>query len=84
MKALSRTELERSLRQLQLLLAERERLLIEAEGRIIERERDIAEAEALLHAREKLVAASAKRRYVVILPPYTESTGAPSVSRKSS
>src|SRR5256885_4119800 len=38
----NQVELERSLRQLQLLLAERERLVIEAEARIVEHERDIA------------------------------------------
>jgi hypothetical protein len=58
----NQAELERSLRQLQLLLAERERVVVEAEARLVERDRDIAEAEALLIAREKLAAASAVRR----------------------
>jgi len=52
--------LERSLRQLELILAERERALNESEARMAERERDLAETEALLQARERLLAASRK------------------------
>jgi hypothetical protein len=53
-------ELERTLRQLELTLADRERSLEEHEARLADRERDLAEMEALLIAREKLVAASRK------------------------
>ena len=51
-------ELERSLRQWELMLAERERVVAETEGRLADQERDVAEAEALLEAREKLIAAT--------------------------
>lgn len=51
-------ELERTLRQLELSLAERQRIITEAENRLVERERDVAESEALLIAREQLVAVS--------------------------
>jgi hypothetical protein len=51
-------DLERTLRQLELSLAERERVIAENETRLAERERDVAEAEALLVAREQLIAAS--------------------------
>jgi hypothetical protein len=52
------TVLERSLRQLELQLAERERVLAANEARLAERERDLAEAEALLIARERLAFAA--------------------------
>ncbi len=52
------TELEKSLRQLEMKLAERERVVLELESRCSEREREMAEMEAVLLAREKLVAAS--------------------------
>jgi len=54
------TELERSLRQLEVMLAEREHVVAETEARLVERERDLAEAEALLHARERLIHAARK------------------------
>lgn len=47
-------ELQRTLRQLELSLAERERSLAENEARIADRERDIAETQALLEARERM------------------------------
>ena len=53
-------DLERSLRQLELILADRERVMHENEARLADRERDLAEMEALLLAREKLLAASRK------------------------
>jgi hypothetical protein len=52
------SELEKSLRKLEVSLAERERLLADASAKLAERERDVAEAEALLLAREKLLVAS--------------------------
>lgn len=54
------SELERSLRQLEVMLAEREHVVAETEARLVERERDLAEAEALLHARERLLQAARK------------------------
>ena len=51
-------ELERSLRQLELQLAERQRVITDTETRLAEKERDVAEMEALLLAREQLMAAS--------------------------
>lgn len=51
-------ELERSLRQLELTLADRERLIAETEARLADQERDLAEGEALLQAREKLLLAA--------------------------
>src|SRR3954470_15410809 len=50
-------ELERTLLQLAMTLAERERVLHENESRLADRERDLAEMEALLLAREKLLVA---------------------------
>lgn len=47
-------ELQRTLRQLELSLAERERLIAENEARLVDRERDIAESAALLEARERM------------------------------
>src|SRR5882724_3060837 len=52
--------LERTLRELEMKLAEREHAVQELEGRLAERERDIAEAEALIGAREKLLEATRK------------------------
>src|SRR5687767_13553496 len=46
-------ELERTLRQLELTLAERDRVITEGETRLADRERDVAEMEALLLAREE-------------------------------
>jgi len=60
------TELERSLRQLELKLAERERDIEEAETRARDRERDLAEAEALVAARERLLAAARRPAPVAI------------------
>jgi hypothetical protein len=51
-EAAKAAELEKTLRQLELVLAERERAIAEAESRIADRERDLAEMEALLLARE--------------------------------
>ena len=52
------TDLERTLRQLELTLIERERVITDTETRLAERERDVAEAEALLTAREQIDTAS--------------------------
>ncbi len=52
------SELEKSLRALEMKLAERERVVAELEGRCADRERELAEMEAVLLARERLVAAS--------------------------
>ena len=60
--------IERSLRQLELKLAERERIVQEREARLKEFERELAEAEALLAAREQLVAASRKTTSVNVSP----------------
>ncbi len=51
-------ELERTLRQLELTLAERERIVGESEARLSDHERDLAEVEALLEVREKMLSAS--------------------------
>ena len=51
-------ELERTLRQLELSLAERQRVITDTEIRLAEKERDVAEVEALLQAREQLIAVS--------------------------
>jgi hypothetical protein len=51
-------DLERSLRNLELKLAEREHIIGETAKRLAEREREFCELEALLLAREKLLAAS--------------------------
>ena len=59
--ALDRTqasELERSLRHLEMSLAERERNVVETEIKLSEHERDLAEMEALLIAREQLLIAA--------------------------
>lgn len=52
------SQLEKSLRELEVGLEVRERLVTEAEARIADRERDLAEAEALVVARQKLLDAS--------------------------
>jgi DNA repair exonuclease SbcCD ATPase subunit len=54
-------ELERSLRKLETLLADRERVMLETEARLAEKERELAEMEALLQAREKLVEVARKQ-----------------------
>jgi hypothetical protein len=59
-EAAKAAELEKTLRQLEQVLAERERAITEAESRLADRERDLAEMEALLIAREQLLAASKK------------------------
>ena len=61
-------ELERSLRQLELKLAERERIVGEREARLKDFERELAEAEALLAAREQLVNASKKSTTAHVSP----------------
>jgi hypothetical protein len=62
------SEIERSLRQLELKLAERERIVQDREARLKEFERELAEAEALLAAREQLVAASRKSTSTNVSP----------------
>lgn len=52
------SELERSLRHLEMSLAERERAVVETEIKLAEHERDLAEMEALLIAREQLLIAA--------------------------
>ena len=52
------SQLEKTLRELEVGLEVRERLVTEAEARIGDRERDLAEAEALVVARQKLIDAS--------------------------
>jgi chromosome segregation ATPase len=47
--------LQKSLREIEMRLAERERLVEEAEARLSDRERDLAEAEALIAARQKII-----------------------------
>ena len=54
-------ELERTLRQLELSLAERQRIIADTESRLAEKERDVAEMEALLLAREQLMAVTRKQ-----------------------
>ena len=50
--------LERTLRQLEQVLADRERATAENETRLADRERDVAELEALLMARDRVVASA--------------------------
>jgi hypothetical protein len=55
------TELERALRKLETLLADREQVVLETEAKLAEKERELAEMEALLQARERLVAVARKQ-----------------------